>query len=223
MRTFRTILVALTALLSVLVAAPASADKDHWRGSEHARPSTYKWVGQLGDGYEVLIVRGLNVRQVRRTLGVVKSQLRDMGPYDAMSWTDAHTDWEKYTAPRMAQVHRRGRSVVVYLPLWIMSTTTIQQLSRKGTVVDFFTSVEDQYVTVARRGKIIRSFDALLGPNGDDDGRPLPEEKGLPWGKPRQDAWATTWAFMERVSRIHLSKTWFLGDHPTWVFRGRAP
>lgn len=224
MRILRTVLVVVLALLlPALVANPASAAKDHWRGSKHVKPRAYKWVEDAGDGYEVLIVRGLTVKQVRRTLGVVDYQLYDMGPDDAAAWTDEHTNYEDYSAPRVAQVHRRGRSVVVFLPLWIISEKTIKRLSRKGTVVDFFTSVEDQYLTVARKGKVIRRFDALLGPYPDDLGRPLKVEKGLPWGKPNSNAWATAWAFMERVSRIHISKQWFWGDHPTWVYKGQAP
>lgn len=92
---------------------------------------------------------------------------------------------------------------------------------REGRAAHFTTTVElDTYLTVARRGKVVRFFDAGFRPPRRGA---LPEESGLDWGARRQNTHATAWAFLERVTRIRVSREWFEGAHPAFVFRGKGP
>ena len=125
-----------------------------------------------------------------------------------------------YSMPRVAQVQRRGHAVMVYLPYGFLDDELLAGLSRRGVATAFFTDVElDTYVTVARDGTVVRQFDAGFQP--PREGR-LAAERGLDWGKKRQNVWATAWAFNERVTRTHLSREWFEGAHPTYVLKGSA-
>ncbi|GAA1794821.1 hypothetical protein GCM10009795_045450 [Nocardioides hankookensis] len=219
-------LITLVLVLSALAASSASAapaPPDDWHGSKTVMPSAYAWLNDYTPevDYDLLVIRGLTAGQVRHRLGTVKRRLTDLTPSEAESWVDDHTDDRFYTAPAVAQVARRGPAVIVYVPYWGQSDKTIKKLSRGGLAVHFTTTVElDTYLTVARRGTIVRWFDAGFRPprNGA-----LPEEEGLDWGARHQNIWATAWAFMERVSRIHISEEWFDLDHPTYVFRGTGP
>lgn len=218
----RALLTALVVLLTLVTApAPAQASTEEWRGSRHAQPAAYDWLtGYTPDAdYEVFVVRGLSPVQVRRTLGPVVRRLRDLTPTGAERWVSNRTRRD-YTAPHVALVHRRGPAVFVYVPYWILPTETIARLSRKGRVAHFTTTVElDTYVTVARRGKVVRSFDAGFRPPRKGAWR---EERGLDWGARDQNIFATAWAFLERVSRIHMSREWVQGEHPVYVFEGRS-
>jgi hypothetical protein len=215
------VLVAL--LLGVTLLSTPAATADGWRGSRHAMPAAYDWLDDATPevDYEILVIRGLTPAQVRHRLGVVKRRLKDMSPTAAERWVDERVDDRFYTAPAVAQVFRRGPAVVVYIPYWVQSQSTIKRLSRGGLAVHFTTTVElDTYLTVARDGEIVRWFDAGFRPPRKGA---LPEEKGLDWGARHQNIWATAWAFVERVSRIHLSEAWFNGEHATYLFRGTGP
>ena len=120
----------------------------------------------------------------------------------------------------MVQVHKLGPAVFVYSPYDFRPFDRIRRLSTKGIAADFTTTVElDTYVTVARRGKQIRQFDSGFKPPKQGA---LPEEKGLDFGAKGQNIFATSWAFLERLTRIHVTRDWFEGDHPTYVLRPPA-
>ena len=53
--------------------------------------------------------------------------------------------------------------------------------------------------------------------------RALAQERGLDWGARRHNIWATAWAFIERMTLTHLSRSWFEGGHPTDVVRHTYP
>lgn len=219
----RALLVALTvALVATLTgAAPSSslaAAGDGWRGSATVQPDAYAWLDAVTPDvdYDIVTVRGLTPRQVRRTLGRVEGRLSDMTPARAERWV-ARRLGRDYSAPCLALVDRRGPAVVVYLPMWT-ALGKLGALSRRGRVAHFLTTVEyDTYVSVAKRGKLVRRFDAGFRPPRRNA---LPEEAGLDWGAPDQNIWATAWAFDERVTGIHLSEDWFKGEHPAYRFRG---
>lgn len=219
MRTALSTLV-LSLAATLLAAAPGSAEPaDDWRGSTTAQPEAYAWLDDLTPDvdYDVLTVRGLTPAQVRRTLGTVTRRLPAMTPARAERWTSSRLDLRDYSAPCMALVDRRGPAVVVYLPYWFAGDA-VERLSRHGTAAGFTTTVElDTYVTVAKRGRVVREFDAGFRPPSRGA---LPQERGLDWGARDQNIWATAWAFNERVTRVHLGEEWFQGPHPAYRFRG---
>lgn len=217
----------LSVLLSLVAAAgvlgsptSATAQAPEWRGDRHAQPSAYSWLGSYtpSDTYGLTVVRGLRPKAVLRALGPVRRDLGDRTPEQAFAYLDRHTT-EDIEWPTVVQAQRLGRAVVVYLPYNFLTERHLRRLSRRGVVVDFSTTIElDTYVTVARRGRVIRQFDAGFRP---PRAGALPQERGLDWGARRQNVWATAWAFSERVTRTHLSQEWFEGDHPTYVLRGQ--
>jgi hypothetical protein len=178
-------------------------------------PAAYDWLGQSTptDTYDYLIVRGKTVKQVLRNLGDVQKKLGERTPSEAEEAFFDHFD----TWPSVAQVQKLGPAVFVYVPYDFRALERIHKLSTKGVAADFVTTVElDTYVTVAKRGKQIRQFDAGFDP---PEKGALPEEKGLDFGAKKQNVFATAWAFIERLTRIHVSRDWFEGDHPTYVLK----
>ena len=125
------------------------------------------------------------------------------------SITSTHgRQWSRYTSC--------GPAVFVYSPYDFRPFDRIRKLSSKGVAADFTTTVElDTYVTVARRGKQIRQFESGFKPPKQGA---LPEEKGLDFGAKGQNIFATSWAFLERLTRIHVTRDWFEGD-PDYVLR----
>lgn len=199
---------------------PSDGPPDDWRGDRRAMPSAYSWLGPYtpSDTYDVAVVRGLGVRQVLRIIGPVQRQLDDLTPEQAMDYVFDHTSappHQEISWPTVVQVHRLGHAVVIYLPYAFLPSRAVARLSRRGVTAEFSTTVEyDTYVTVAKRGRIVRSFDAGFRPPRRGA---LPAEEGLDWGHRRQNIWATAWAFNERLTRTHVSRAWFDGSHPTYV------
>jgi len=213
------VLLTLVAGIGVL-GSPTSAvaQAPEWRGDRHAQPSAYSWLDDHtpSDTYGLTVVRGLRPKAVLRALGPVRRELGDRTPAEALAYLDKHTT-DDIEWPTVVQVQRRGRAVVVHLPYNFLAEQQLRRLSRRGVAVDFSTTVElDTYLTVARRGRVVRSFDAGFRP---PRAGALPQERGLDWGARDQNIWATAWAFSERVTRTHISQEWFEGDHPTYVLR----
>ena len=221
----RALISGLVIALVVTLAGSASATEpgdDDWHGSADVRPYVYGWLGDYTPDYdyEIITIRGLSVKQVLKTLGTVRRQMRDMSPRRSEAWVLNHSD-RYYSSPAIALVDKRGPAVVVYLPYWIQENRTIARLSRKGLAAHFTTTIElDTYVTIAKDGRVVRQFDAGFEPPRH---HALPEEEGLDWGMPDQNIWATAWAFAERVSLIHISKEWFNSKHPTYRFADTGP
>lgn len=214
--------VGLALSLSVPPAATAAPAPD-WEGSAQVRPYEYSWLTDMRPDYdyEIFVIRGLSAKQVRTTLGTVERRIRDLTPRRAERWVLAHADDKTYASPALAQVTRRGPAVVAYLPYWIQSRRTVARLSRGGVAAHFTTTIElDTYVTIAEDGRVVRSFDAGFEPPRHGA---LPEEEGLDWGMPDQNVWATAWAFLERVTLIHIAEDWFKSPHPTYRFEGYGP
>lgn len=193
---------------------------DDWRGSRHAQPRRYTWLNDYtpSDTYNVVLVRGLSVKQVMGRLGRVRRDLGERTPGAAEMWFFEHSErsW-----PFVIQVHRRGRAVMLYLPYNFVWDKTLAALSRRGVAASFSTTVElDTYITVAKRGKVVRTFDAMFRPPRRGS---LPEERGLDWGSRDGNVFATAWAFLERVTLTHVSRDWFASPHPTLVLADDLP
>ncbi|MEI5673737.1 MULTISPECIES: DUF6461 domain-containing protein [unclassified Nocardioides] len=214
-------LIPLVLLVAALVAPSSSAtaaDREDWRGDRQAKPSAYAWLNDYtpSDTYTVALVRGLRPKAVLRTLGGVRRDLDGRTPQEAEEYVFDHMS-DDYEGPPVVQVERHGKATVVYLPYNFVPDRLLARLSRRGVVTAFSTTVEqDTYLTVAKKGRIIRRFDAGFRPPRKGA---LRQEKGLDWGKRDQNIWATAWAFNERVGRTHVSQEWFQGDHPTYVLR----
>ena len=180
-------------------------------------PAAYSWLDDHtpSDTYTVVLVRGIGVKAALRTLGTVKRQLRDRTPTQAETYVLDHSGSSGYDWPAVVQVARRGQAVWLYLPYSFLPDDLLARLSRRGVAAGFSTTVElDTYVTVARDKRVIRHFDAGFEP---PRAGALPAEEGLDWGARRQNVFATAWAFNERLTRTHISRSWFQATHPTYV------
>ncbi len=210
-----------TVLAGPAMAQPSPAAIDvtpDWRGSRDAMPASYAWLNDYtpSDTYTIVVVRGMRRAGVLKRLGGVKRRLSDKTPNEAGLYYFDHLKSD-YTGPRVVQVQRRGHAVVVYAPYGILRENALAKLSRRGVAAEFFTDVElDTYVTVAKRGALVRSFDAGFRPPKKGS---LPAEEGLDWGARKQNIWATAWAFNERLTRTHISREWFDDVHPTFVMK----
>ena len=207
----------LTILLLTAAPSPARAG-DGARGSARAEPSAYSWLDAdvPADTYTIIYVTGLSAAEVTQGLGSVQKRLGTVTRDRVERYQSHHIDTSTYTAPLVAQVQEHGPGVVAYLSFGLVDDATVAALSSQGTAASFFTDVElDTYVTIARRGEVVRQFDAGSRPPAAGA---LPEENGLDWGTRRQNIFATAWAFLERLTRIHVSQHWFDRAHPAFVY-----
>ena len=212
--------VGTSTLAEAPLATPASAESTStapdWRGSRDAMPDGYSWLDDTtpSDTYTIVVVRGMGRAGVLRQLGGVKRQLSDRTPDQAETYVFKHMRAD-YSAPRVVQVQRRGHAVVAYAPSGVLDDGALARMSRRRVAAEFFTDVEwDTYVTVAKQGRVVRSFDAGFKPPKKGA---LRAERGLDWGRRHQNIWATAWAFDERLTLTHISREWFDGTHPTYV------
>ena len=213
-----TLLIGVLATGSWLVAPSAGARAvDDGRGDADVTRAAYDWLDAdtPNDGYAITLVRGRSVRSVVRLL----SPRRDLGPMtpgDAYGWAlDRYDAW-----PHVVQVERRGPGVVIIDVSGFPSDRQLARLSRRGVVSSFGTTVElDTYVTVARRGRVVRQFDTGFRP---PRAGALPEERGLGFGRKGVDPFSPAWALNERLTLIHVSEDWFFAEHPTYVLPGGA-
>lgn len=212
------VLALLVALL--LVAAPGSAQAGAGaRGSVRAQPSSYSWLDPdvPSDTYTVIYVTGLSADEVVQRLGTLETSLGTVSGARVERYQYQHSADGGYDLPLAAQVQRHGRGVFAYLSYGLLDDATIAALSTNGTAASFFTDVElDTYVTVAKRGEVVRTFDAGFQPPAKGA---LPAEKGLDWGARDQNTFATAWAFLERLTRIHVSQRWFDKPHPAFAYQ----
>ena len=212
-------------LLLLMTAMPAYAvptQKADWKGSRYAKPSAYAWLNDYTplDTYTIVVVRGMRKARVVKLLGGVKRALPRKTPEQAAQYVLDHMNPETYAGPRIVQVARRGRAVIVYAPYNGITDKAINRLSRRGIATSFFTDIElDTYVTVSKHGHQIRNFDAGFRPPKSGA---LPEERGLPWGKADENIFATAWAYSERLTLTHLSEHWFDSPHMTFIAAGHA-
>lgn len=208
------VLSCLVAAGTFVVAPPADAAPgvDDGYGSADVTAAAYDWLGadNPSDTYAITLVRGRSVPSVLRILDP-KRELGTWTPSDAYGWY-----LDRYQAdPRVTQVEARGPGVVVLDVSGFPGNRELRRLSRRGTVSSFVTTVElDTYVTVARRGRVIRQFDTGFRPPREGA---LPEERGLGFGQKGVDPWAPAWALNERLTLIHVSREWLLGARPTYV------
>jgi hypothetical protein len=205
----------------VVPAAVAGARPDDGRGDADVTAAAYDWLGAdtPNDTYAITLVRGRSVRSVLRVL----APRRDLGPRTAAEAYEFYFDRldpRTYPGPHVTQVDARGPGVVVVDVSGFPDERQLARLSRRGTVSSFFTTVElDTYVTVARRGRVIRRFDTNFRPPREGA---LPEERGLGFGEKGVDPFSPAWALNERLTLIHVSEDWFFGAHATYVLPGRG-
>ena len=215
----------LSALLCLVASlgsgsAVASDVPDDGYGDRHVGAEAYDWLGydEPSDMYSITLVEGRSPRAVLRILEPRK-ELGAMTFYDAGGWFVDHMNWNTYTGPHVVQVEAHGPGVVV-VDVGFPADEILRRLSRPGTVSSFSTNGElDTYLTVARRGRIVRLFDTGFRPPREGA---LPEERGLGFGRKGVDPFAPAWALNERLTGIHVSQEWFDGVHPTYVLPGTA-
>lgn len=210
-------------LLAGLGSAPAVASQrtDDGFGDRRVGAAAYDWLGyrQPSDMYSITLVTGRTERAVLRVLEARK----ELGPmtYDeAGNWFWDRLDPQTYTGPHVVQVEARGPGVVVIDVAGFPTDQSLERLSRRGTASSFSTNGElDTYLTVARRGRVVRQFDTMFRP---PRAGALPAERGLGFGRKGVDPFSPSWALNERLTRIHVSEEWFGAPHPTYVLPGTA-
>ena len=156
----------------------------------------YAWAagdGAFSSGYQVVLVPGITAEQAIRVL----KPLRGAPDLD---------DFERVV------VADHGDGVVLFT--WaLISDEDVTALSRiKGLAATYGNTVNgDDHVLVARRGKVVRSFDPFLDQDYEKTPR-LPEEKGLDL---EYDTGPASWTLLERLTRMHITEGWLLDDsHP---------
>lgn len=218
----RLALLVVPLLLTAMPAQASTPGKPDWGGSRDAGPAAYAWLNDYTpvDTYTIVVVRGMRRARVVRLLGGVERSLPRLTPAQADLYVMDHLDPDTYAGPHVVQVARRGRAVVVYAPDRGIADKAVTRMSRHGVATSFFTDVDlDTYVTVSKHGRQIRNFDAGFRPPRRGA---LPEERGLPWGRPDANIWATAWAYSERLTLTHLSEEWFNTPHRTFIAAGDA-
>jgi|APFre7841882630_1041343.scaffolds.fasta_scaffold44439_2 hypothetical protein len=84
----------------------------------------------------------------------------------------------------------------------------VARLSAHGVAVNVFWNVNaDMSACLARDGALVRQFDPLLYDPGD---RPLPEERGLPFGDPSALVRRACLAFLARCTGVGIGEAWLL-------------
>lgn len=221
MRKWRIRLAGLLSALLWLSGSTAAAAPDDGFGSANVTRAAYDWLGPdvPNDAYAITLVRGRSVPSVLRLL-TPRRELGARTPGEAYEHYLDRLDQQTYQGPQVAQVQRRGPGVVVLHVSGFPSDELLARLSRSGTVSSFGTTVElDTYITVARRGQVIRQFDTGERPQREGA---LPEEQGLGFGRRGVDPFSPAWALNERLTLVHVSRAWLFGKHPTFVLPGRA-
>ena len=198
--------------------AQAAGAAPPWQGSAEVMPHAYRWLDYStpSDTYAVTVVRGATVRQVMHRLGHVRKDLGRMTFADASGWSLDRMD-DDYSMPTVIQVCKVGPAVVVLEPWSARGFSRAHRITRKARLASFITDIElDTYVKVEKHQHLLRRFDTGFRPPRKGA---LPEEKGLHFGR-KGNQFARSWAFLERLTLIHLSHSWVDRSHPTYVFRG---
>ena len=191
-------------------------------GDRYAMPAAYSWVGpdHPGDAYSIAVVRGITPTAALRAIGGVRKRLGRLTPQQAAIYVAQNSDPENFEFPAVVQVQQLGHSVVLYEPFGLRPVFRLAKLSANGIAAAFWTARRGpKEAKVARQGRIIRSFSVRHRPPRRNA---LPEERGLDWGSPGQNPFATGWAFNERLTLTHISQLWFDSAHPTFVVNGPA-
>ncbi|MFJ9316659.1 DUF6461 domain-containing protein [Pimelobacter simplex] len=158
----------------------------------------YGWTDgdPYSNGYAVAFVRGLSTKEVLRALGPVR---RDAGALDgAGAWLllDRLTDPETYDAPYVVSLAERDGGVVVFSNYGFFTKARLRALSRHGVAASYSNTINgDDLVLVARRGKVVRQSEDLIG--------------------------SSAWVLLDRLTSISVSEAWLSDQpHPTYVLAG---
>ncbi|KRC55112.1 hypothetical protein ASE19_06680 [Nocardioides sp. Root79] len=159
----------------------------------------YAWTeGEYApEAYQVVSIPGMTYEQAIRILDPVRGS----------------PTWDDYDRVIVAE-HERG---VVLFTYGYLPDRYVRALSREGVAASFASSINaDTHILVARRGRVVRSFEPMLGQDFKKS-KPLPEEKGLDL---EYDTWPASWTLLERITGIHITEEWLLGaDHPGFRLR----
>jgi len=218
LRTTGGLVLALACTLGALAPADAPGTPS-WQGSPDVTPHAYRWLNDFrpADTYAITVVRGATKKQVLRRLGVVRTELGDLTHQQASEY--AQNRMNGWGFPRVIQVTKLGPAVVVFEPWTARGFFKAHRLTRRARLASFITDVDlDTYVKVEKHQTRIRAFDPLFRPPRQGA---LPQEQGLHFGARHSNVFAQSWAFLERITLIHLSRAWINEPHPTYVFRGR--
>ncbi|MGY1774044.1 DUF6461 domain-containing protein [Blastococcus sp. SYSU D00813] len=170
----------------------------------------------LPEAVTITFVRGLDPREVGDLLAVDWDTGRRLTFGDAEALQDLRRDAQP------VQLAERDGWVVVVEPngYWTSQTHVVEALSRRGEAVSVYWSVKatSEFV-LARDGAMVRAFDPVLF--DDEEGDPLPEEEGLPFGSDDADPYALALELATRLTGVPVEGSWLLETpHPTWLAAG---
>jgi hypothetical protein len=160
--------------------------------------------------------------------------LREVGDVLRFRWdTERTTTWDEaqdqHDFGRIAyavQVADLDGWTVLVEPNGYAAATpdVVAGLSRGGTAVSVFWNANAHTgFVLAREGDVVRSFDPLLfelGPRGE----PLPEEHGLPFGRPGAGLARAALTLAERLTGVRVERDWLMeGTRRTWTTAPALP
>lgn len=181
--------------------------------------SDYAWAEPI-DALTVTLLQGAGLQDVGDALRFDWSSERLATFDDAMEQLDPE-GWD-----HPVQVDELdGRLVVVEPNGFLMNDQELlARLSDQGVAVSVFWNVNAHaQFTLARRGRVVRSFDPVI-PDYEPEGDPLPEEEGLAFGGDGELSSALSLTLLERVTGVRIEEGWLL-DRPrrTWLAPEPAP
>lgn len=170
----------------------------------------------LPEAVTLTFVRGLGHREVGDLLGVDWDTGRRLTFDAAEDLQDLRRDVQP-----VQLVDREGWLVVVEPNgYWTSQLHVVEALSRHGAAVSVFRNVNAvMEFVLARDGEMVRAFDPLIF--DDEEGDPLPEEEGLPFGSDDADPHAMALELARRLTGVAMDRAWLLETaHPTWLAAG---
>ena len=185
-------------------------------GTVRAVPTDDDW---LPEAVTITFVRGLGLRAVGDLLAL------EWDTEPALTFDEAEELQDVPLEVHVVQLAEVDGWVVVVEPKgWFSSMTDIvQAMSRGGEAVSVFRNVNAHMsVIAARGGTTVRAFDPLLF--DDQEGDPLPEEQGLPFGSEDADPHALALELAERLTGVAITEDWLLETpRSTWTTQGPDP
>ena len=173
----------------------------------------------LPEAATITFVRGLELRAVGDLLALEWDTERALTFDEAEELQDVPLEVH---VVQLAEVD--GWVVVVEPNGWFSSMTdVVEAMSRGGEAVSVFRNVNAHMsVIAARGGTTVRAFDPLLV--DDQEGDPLPEEQGLPFGSEEADPHELAMELAERLTGVRITEDWLLRTpRSTWTTQGPDP
>ncbi len=170
----------------------------------------YGWIDDV-ESVAITFVHGLALHEIGEALNFQWPTERRVTFTEAEEQR-AETYFETGILAPLVQVGQIDDWIVAVEPDGILSSfkDVLTALSRNDMAVSVKWGVNGhERFTAARRGAVVRRFDALLYRSGAD-GEPLPEERGLPFGEPGHPLRHYMMELAERLTGVSVDRDWFV-------------